>query len=160
MVVDADGVACLCGRRGCWERYASGGALGRWGREAAAAGRAPQLLARAGGDPDDVKGEDVTAAAVEGDPGALVVLETFAGWFALGLANLVHVLDVTRCVIGGGLVEAGDVLLDPVRAAFADRVVAPEHRPPVEIVAAELGGDAGAIGAALLAGEEPLVPES
>jgi glucokinase len=79
------------------------------------------------------------------------VFDEFADWFAVGLANLVHVLDVQRCVIAGGLVEAGEVLLDAVRRAFAGRLVAPEHRPPVEIVAAQLGERAGAIGAALLA---------
>jgi glucokinase len=62
----------------------------------------------------------------------------------------VHVLDVSRCVIAGGVVEAGEVLIEAVRRAFAARLVAPEHRPQVEIVAAELGERAGAIGAALL----------
>jgi glucokinase len=153
MVVDFDGVACPCGRRGCWERYASGSALGRLGREAAEAGRAPGLVELAGGDPARIRGEHCTAAAVAGDPGARAVVTAFAGWFALGLANLVHVLDVRRTIVGGGLVEAGDVLLDPIRAAFAERLVAPDHRPPVEIVPARLGSDAGAVGAALLARE-------
>ena len=152
MVVDADGIACVCGRRGCWERYASGSGLGRIAREAAEAGLGRRLVALAGGDPDLVRGEHVTAAALEGDAEALAVLDRFAGWFAVGLANLVHILDVGTCVVGGGLVEAGDVVLGPIRRAFVDRVVAPDHRPPVPIVPAELGERAGAIGAALLAG--------
>jgi glucokinase len=92
-------------------------------------------------------------AALEGDPGALTVMRRLAGWVGLGLASLVHILDVERIVIGGGLVEAGDTLLEPVRVAFGDRLYAPEHRPPVDIVAAALGEQAGAIGAALLARE-------
>jgi glucokinase len=151
MVVDADGIACVCGRRGCWERYASGSGLGRLAREAAEAGAGRRMVALAGGDPDLVRGEHATAAALEGDPEALAVIDRFAGWFALGLANLVHILDVGSCVVGGGLVEAGDVILEPIRRAFVTRVVAPDHRPPVAIELAQLGERAGAIGAALLA---------
>ena len=135
MVVVRGGIPCVCGRNGCWERYASGTALGRLAREAGIGER----------------GEDVTAAALAGDPGALAVFEEFADWFAVGLVNLVHVLDVERCVIAGGLVTAGEVLIDAIRRAFAARLVAPDHRPPVEIVAAELGERAGAVGAAILA---------
>ena len=135
MVVARGGIPCVCGRNGCWERYASGSALGRLAREAGIGER----------------GEDVTSAAMAGDERALAVFDEFADWFAVGLANLVHVLDVSRCVIAGGLVEVGEVLLDAVRRAFAARVVAPEHRPPVEIVGAQLGARAAAIGAALLA---------
>lgn len=153
MVVDADGFACPCGRRGCWERYASGSGLGRLGREAAAAGTGRRLVELAGGEPEEVRGEHVTAAAAEGDPEALAVLATFAGWFALGLANLVAVVDVSTCVIGGGLVEAGETLLVPVREAVGARLVGVGHRPPVQVVAAGLGERAGAVGAAHLARE-------
>ena len=135
MVVARGGIPCVCGRNGCWERYASGSALGRLAREAGIGDR----------------GEDVTELAIAGDERALAVFDEFADWFAVGLANLVHVLDVSRCVIAGGLVEAGEVLIDAVRRAFAARVVAPEHRPAVEIVGAQLGERAAAIGAALLA---------
>jgi glucokinase len=135
MVVARGGIPCVCGRNGCWERYASGTALGRMAREAGIGER----------------GEDVTALALAGDERALAVFDEFADWFAVGLANLVHVLDVSRCVIAGGLVEAGEVLIDAVRRAFAARVVAPEHRPGVEIGGAELGERAAAVGAALLA---------
>ena len=153
MVVDADGVACVCGQRGCWERYASGTGLGRMAREAAQAGRGSRMVELAGGDAEHVRGEHATAAALEGDPEALAVMRRLAGWVGLGLASLVHILDVDRIVIGGGLVEAGDALLDPVRTAFVERLFAPDHRPPIDIVAAELGEQAGAIGAALLARE-------
>lgn len=151
LVVEAGGRMCGCGRRGCWERYASGSALSVSAREAARAGRAPRLVALAGGDAERVAGAHVTAAAAEGDAEATAILEEFAGWVAVGLASLVHVLDASRCVIGGGLVEAGEVLFAPVRRAFRDRLVAPDHRPDVQVVPARLGEQAGAIGAALLA---------
>lgn len=151
MVVDPHGPVCPCGRRGCWERFASGSGLGRFGRDAAEAGRAPRLVELAGGDPDLVKGEHVATAAADGDEAATEVVWEFAWWVALGIANLVNILDPDVVVIGGGLAEMGDVLLDPVRARYLELALAPDHRPPVRIVAAELGEQAGAIGAALLA---------
>lgn len=150
MVVDPEGPACPCGQRGCWERFASGSGLGRLGGEAARDGRAPELLARASGDAGAVSGEQVSEAAAAGDPGAVAVVEQFAWWVALGLANLANVLDPELFVIGGGVVEAGEVVLAPVRSAFADLVATTRHRPEVKIVPAALGEHAGAIGAALL----------
>jgi glucokinase len=154
MVVDVRGPLCPCGRRGCWERFASGSGLAWLGREAAEAGRFRRAVELAGGAPELVRGEHVTQAAGEGDPDAAAVIETFAGWVALGLANLVTLLDSSLVVIGGGLVEAGELLMEPVRRSFAATVMAAEVRPGVRIVAAELGERAGAIGAALLGGRE------
>jgi glucokinase len=153
MVVDPHGPLCPCGRRGCWERFASGSGLGRLAREAAQAGQAPRLVELAGGDAELVRGEHVADAAAEGDATALDVLWEFAWWVAVGVANLVNVLDPEVVVIGGGLAEMGDVLLEPVRTRYRELVLAPEHRPEVPIVAARLGEHAGAIGAALLAVE-------
>ena len=151
MVVDPDGPPCPCGRLGCWERYASGSGLGWLGRAAAARGQAAAVVDLAGGDPDAVRGEHVTAAAQAGDAQALVVVDEMASWLALGLVNLVNTLDPDVIVIGGGLVEMGGLLLDPVRRWFADGMVAARYRPDVPIVPAALGERAGAIGAALLA---------
>jgi glucokinase len=154
MVVDPRGPRCPCGRRGCWERFASGTGLGWLGREAAEAGQFPRGVELAGGVADNVRGEHVTQAAREGDEDALEVMQEFAGWVGLGLGNLVTLLDCSLVVIGGGLVEAGEVLLAPVRAAYLRQVMAPEERQDVRIVPAELGERAGATGAALLGGLE------
>jgi len=154
MVVDDDGIPCTCGRRGCWERYASGSALDRQARELVAASGGRRLVELAGGDPELVTGVEVVAAAAEGDPDSVELVARFADWFALGLANLIHAFDPSRCVVGGGLVAAGDVVLGPIRTSLSGaRLVAPEHRPPVDVVPAILGPEAGAIGAALLARE-------
>jgi glucokinase len=153
MVIDPTGPICPCGRRGCWERYASGSGLGRIAREAAHAGRAARLIELAGGDADDVRGEHVTTAAAEGDAEAILVFERFGWWVALGIANLVNILDPEVVVIGGGLVEAGPLLMAPTRSAFCDLVMAYGHRPEVQIVEAQLGEHAGAVGAALLAAQ-------
>jgi glucokinase len=152
MVVHAvGGLPCPCGKRGCWERYASGSGLGRLAREAAHAHQIPRVVELAGGDPEAVRGEHVTQAAAAGDPAAHDVMTRFGWWVALGLANLANVFDTDCFVLGGGLVEAGSVLLEPVREAFLDLVEGAEHRPPVEIIPATLGERAGAIGAALVA---------
>jgi glucokinase len=113
--------------------------------------RLEAATALAGGDPEAVRGEHVTATARHGDTESLAVVGELAHWIALGLANLVNVLDPEVIVIGGGLVEAADLLLPEVRARFATLVLAGEHRPIVPIVPAVLGERAGAIGAALLA---------
>jgi glucokinase len=149
MVVDPDGPPCPCGRRGCWERYASGSGLGRLGREAAESGHGQRLVELAG-DAEMVRGEHVTQAAREGDAEAFEVFRQFGWWAALGIANLVNLLDPEVVVVGGGLVDAGEVVMNPIRDAYLDLVLAGEYRPEVRIVPAELGGDAGAIGAALI----------
>jgi glucokinase len=151
MIVDPNGPPCPCGKRGCWERFASGTGLGRLARDAASAGHLDAAVALAGGDPEAVRGEHVTASARAGDAESLAVLDALAQWIALGLANLVNVLDPGIIVIGGGLVDAADLLLPDVRARFADFVMAGEERPELPIVPAALGERAGAIGAALLA---------
>jgi glucokinase len=154
MIVDPRGPQCPCGRRGCWERFASGSGLARLGREAAEAGVFPRGVALESGVAEHVRGEDVTRAAAEGDPDALAVMEAFGDWVAIGVGNLVTLLDCSLVVIGGGLVEAGDLLMDPVRRAYERRVMIPDERKDVRILAAELGERAGAIGGALLGGRD------
>ena len=80
-------------------------------------------------------------------------MRDFAWWFALGVANLVNILDPDVVVVGGGLTDAGDLFLEPARRAFADLVLASRHRATVPLVPAALGPEAGAIGAGLLAAD-------
>ncbi len=150
LVVDPAGPPCGCGRRGCWERYASGSGLGRLARDAVLAGSASRVLEIAGGDPGCVRGEHVVAAAAGGDAEAEAILAEHASWVALGLANLVNVLDPELIVIGGGLAGAGEAFFAPLRRALADQVEGSQVRPPIGLVPAELGDRAGAIGAAVL----------
>ena len=108
----------------------------------------------AGGDPELVRGEHVTATARQGDADALAVLDELADWIALGLANLVNILDPELVVIGGGLVEAADLLLPTGRRPASTSGSWPAaRRPLVAVVPAVLGERAGAIGTALLAAE-------
>jgi len=148
-----DGRLCGCGKRGCWEQYASGNALLREARELAADQRdhASLLLSLGDGTPEGVKGKHVTAAARQGDPVALEAFENIGRWLGTGLADVAALLDPAMFVIGGGVSEAGDLLLVPTRAAFEGSLVARQHRPLASVVMAELGNDAGVVGAADLA---------
>lgn len=130
MVVDPQGPPCPCGKRGCWERYASGSGLAFLG----------------GSD----SGESVITAARAGDKTALDVIDRFANWVALGLANLANITDPDTIVIGGGLSQAADVIMSPIGEWFNKLLYAPEHRHHAALRVAELGEHAGAIGAALL----------
>ena len=152
--VDRDGPMCACGERGHWEAIASGSALGRMARELVAAGRGAAIAALAdAGDPSSVSGYHVGAAARAGDREALDLIDRYADNVALGLAGLSNILDPAIIVISGGLVELGELLLVPTRAAFLTHIEAPEHRPPVPILPATLGERAGAIGAAAIAAD-------
>jgi glucokinase len=154
IIVEPDGPLCGCGNRGCWEQVASGQAIGRLGREAAAMFPDSRIAELAGGDPSQVTGVTVAAAATTGDEVAIGIMSEVGRRLGEGIAGLVNVLDPQVVVVGGGAIEAGDLLLEPARVAFARSVEAPEHRPQVQIVPAELGNDAGAVGAAALALEE------
>jgi glucokinase len=151
LIVDPrGGQLCGCGNVGCLEAVASGTALGRYGQEAAA--QEPDgTLARLAGGPALVTGHVVHAAARSGDVTAQRLFERVGYWLGVGIASLVNLFDFELIVIGGGLVAADDLLLEPARAAFEQFVFAREHRELPPIVPARLGADAGWIGAGMLA---------
>jgi glucokinase len=147
------GVRCGCGNLGCLESYGSGSALVRVTRELAA--REPEaardLIARAGGEVGKIRGPEITTAAQEGDRFAIDRLTELGDWLGQGVATLTAVLDPTAVVIGGGVSEAGDLLLDPIRRSFEEHVTVRAHRPILEVRAAKLGNEGGVIGVADLA---------
>jgi glucokinase len=149
------GRPCKCGRRGCLEQYASGSALTADARRVAAEGRAPALLDKAGGDPDAITGQMVTELARAGEPAALALFDELGGALATGIATLVAVLDPDLVLIGGGVSQAGELLLRPTRAALSEEITGRGHRPEPELRIAALGNDAGLIGAADLARRTP-----
>ena len=148
-----DGHLCGCGARGCFEQYASGNALMRHAREAIAASPdiARNLLSRGDGTIDGLTGKDITDAAREGDSVALAAFNTTAPWLGAGIASLSVVLDPQCVVIGGGVIDAGDILLEPTRAALIRYMPFAGKHPYPEIIAAELGNEAGLVGVADLA---------
>jgi glucokinase len=148
MVMDPRGPHCHCGRKGCFEMFASGSALTRMAREAALEGRASRILSLADGKIDGIRGEHVLAAAREGDDGALVLFGQLGEYLATGIGNLVEVLDPALVLLGGGLADAGPILLEPTVAAFAATNRRGRGENAISIVLAQLGPRAGAFGAA------------
>lgn len=153
MLVDADGMVCACGKRGCWETVSSGTGLANLARLAAARGEAQRIVTLAGGDAASIRGEHVSAAYEEGDADAARIIDELGTWVARGLGSLVTLLDPEIIVLGGGLSAINDHFLDEVRAKLMDSVLGRGYRPVVPVVAALLGAEAGAIGAALAAAD-------
>lgn len=147
------GVPCGCGNLGCLESYGSGSALVRMTRERAVASpiAASDLLERAGGDAASITGPLITESAKAGDDFSINRLADLGDWIGQGVATLTAVLDPNVVVIGGGVSEAGDLLLDPIRSSFAKHVTARGYRPMLEIRLAQLGNAGGMIGVADLA---------
>ncbi|HEX4062763.1 MAG TPA: ROK family glucokinase [Streptosporangiaceae bacterium] len=148
-----DGRLCGCGNRGCLEQYASGSALVAEAREFARSrpAGAIRLLQLGGGSPDGISGPQITRAAREGDPAALRCFQTVGTWLGQGLADLAAILDPGCFVIGGGVSEAGDLLIVPARAAFERALTGRGYREFAAVEPAHFGADANFIGAADLA---------
>ena len=153
MQVLPGGRRCGCGQSGCWEQYCSGRALLREAREIADVrrGYGARLLELGGGRPEGIEAVEVTQAAAEGDQAALDCFEEIGGWLGQGLADLAAVLDPGAFVVGGGVADAGELLLGPARRTFEARLTGAASRPVAEVRPASLGNDAGLVGAADLA---------
>ena len=152
MTIDMSGPEHITGARGPWEYYASGPGLARLARLAAARGDLDGAVAAAGS-VEAIRGEHVHALVAAGDPGALAVLDEFCCHTAVGVANLVHVLDPEMIVIAGGLIDIGEPLVRGIEAWTHRMVLGGQQRRRVQVVPAQLGSRASAIGAALLASE-------
>ncbi|EQD27092.1 ROK family protein, partial [mine drainage metagenome] len=111
MAIDPDGPLCPCGKKGCWELYASGSGLRYLAIQAGKEGHLENILHSKDGNLLAIKGEDITKAALGGDVEAQTVMERFGWWLALGMANLACVFDPELIVLGGGLVQAGTAIL-------------------------------------------------
>jgi len=149
-VIDADGPPCQgnCPNHGCVEAFASGTALAREGL--AAAERAPDsVLGRALAADASLEGREVTDAALAGDETARAVLAQVGKRLGVALSSFANVFDPDVIVIGGGVSRAGELLVGPAREELAARALPPMNRTPV--ATAELGSDAGLIGAATMA---------
>ena len=150
MRVVPDGRLCACGNRGCWEQYASGTALAQTAREVARTSRAAagRLLERVDGDVDRLTGEDVAALAADGDALALELVTEVGQWLGQGIADLAAILDPEVVVIGGGVSKLGEMVLAPARDRLERALPGRGFRPGPRVVVAELGPQAGIVGAA------------
>jgi glucokinase len=147
------GLVCGCHRHGCLEQYASGHALVRYARQGAAEDprAARHLLELAGGNPDAINGPLVTEAARGGDPVSCAAFAEAGRWLGSGMADLAQVLDPDVLVVGGGVIDAGELLMEPAREAFLEQLAARATLPVAPVVAASMGNTAGVVGAADLA---------
>jgi glucokinase len=149
MIVQPNGIKCGCGSNGCIEQYASGSALMRYAKEEMKADpiKAKELLKYSDAS-GDISGATLTTAAKQGNEIALSAFNKQADWLGSACASYTLLLDPQAIVIGGGVVEAGELFLNPVRLAMEKYMpFAGTHSLP-KIVAAKYGNDAGLIGAA------------
>ena len=150
MVICQDGEPCTCGHRGCWEAYASATALIAQTRRAMEEAPGSLLWQLCQGDPARVSGRTVFDARDAGDPTAAAVVERYLDYLACGVANLINLLEPDVVVIGGGISAQGEKLLEPLRRRVRELVYIPLMADRCRITAAQLGNDAGIIGAAFL----------
>ena len=153
MRVVPEGHLCGCGARGCFEQYASGNALIRHAREAISASpdMARNLLSRGDGTVAGLTGVAITEAARDGDTVALAAFNTTGQWLGAGIASLSVLLNPSYVVIGGGVIDAGEILLKPTREALERTMPFAGKHPFPTLIAAELGNDAGLVGVSDLA---------
>ena len=150
MVVEKGGAVCNCGRKGCWEAYASATGLIRMTKEAMKKDRM-SLLWDESDSGDRITGRTAFAAALRGDETAKALCGTYVEYLAAGVVNLLNVLQPEVLAVGGGVSEAEDeLLLTPLREIVARESYAAHCGGKATVVKAELGNDAGIIGAALL----------
>lgn len=148
IIVEIDGEPGPSGVRGELEAYASGTAMQRMATEAHAAGRFDGTALEG---PEPPTSEAVTTAAADGLAPAVEILTTVGRYLGVGIATVVNAFDPEVVAVGGGAAAGGELILGPARRALAEHVMGHGHRPEVPVVAAELGPDAGMVGAALLA---------
>lgn len=153
MTAVPDGQWCGCGLRGCLEQYTAGTALVRAAKRRAATGDPllGPLMQAAGGAKKEIDGPLITRLAQQGDPGARELIAEIGSWLGMGMASIATLLDPEVIVVGGGVAEAGDLLLDPAREAYAKNLTDRAHRPLAPFVPARMGNRAGIVGAADLA---------
>lgn len=151
-VIRQNGELCTCGRRGCFERYASTGALIRLTREKMKE-NTKSALWRYAETLDDVDGRTPFLAAASGDESAKKVLSEFIAALGEGIANVINLLRPQAIIVGGGISAQGEVLLKPLREYVYSNIYVEKDYAPLEIVCAELGNDAGLYGAAAYAQE-------
>ena len=149
MMIKMGGELCTCGNYGCFERYASATAIIREARKAIVEYPESSMLAACGGDPEKLNAKIVIDAARAGDEAAKAVFGGYVQALAVGIINIINMLDPEVIVLGGGVSAAGEFLLNAVREAVKPMVFF-KTMPYARIELAQLGNDAGIIGSAML----------
>ena len=149
-VIMVDGERCTCGRDGCWEAYASATALIRQTREAMEQHKDSLLWKLCGGDEAAVTARTAFDAARQGDPVGQALVDRYIAYLAAGLSTLIVLFRPQVILIGGGIGNEGEALLQPLRLQMAQSTYAAEEIGVPPVRSAALGNDAGIIGAAML----------
>jgi len=149
MILQVDGIQCTCENKGCWERYASATALIREGKKAAQENPDSLIYKSVEGDLDKITAKTVIDAAKEGDPTALELFDKYIYYLAMGIITIINSFDPAIIAIGGGVAKAGDFLMDALKKKVEEHIFY-KDAPYAKITRAELGNDAGIIGAAML----------
>jgi len=154
IVIEKDGRPCSCGRKGCWEAYSSATGLINMTRdkldECRKSGRATLMEKMISGDYEHISGKTAFSAAKQGDAAAAEVVSEYIDYLACGLANIINIFQPDVCSIGGGICREGDYLLKPLEERVFQEVYTKTREPKTKLLIAELGNDAGIIGAASL----------
>ncbi len=150
MVINVDGIPCNCGRKGCWEKYASATALVSQAVEAMQGNKASLLWQTCDGDLNKVDGKSIFDAVDLGDETAKAVVDRYLYYVAIGIANVVNALQPETVCVGGGISGQGEKILKPIRDIVKAERYSVYADKQASIVPALLGNDAGIIGAALL----------
>jgi len=153
MTIDDEGPICNCGNRGCWEALASGTALAKEARHRIKEGVATSILEYAEGDVEKVTAQVIYSAAEQGDSLAKELIARTGYYVGVGLANLINIFNPELIVIGGGLSNIGDMLLEPAFKVAEERAYM-EAFQAVRFASAELGRNSGVLGAAAFALQE------
>lgn len=148
MVIVAEGEECTCGRKGCWEAYASASALRREGRIAAAKYPNSKIYDLVDGNIKLIDAKTVFDAADLGDEIALEIIDKYIKYLGIGLVNLVNIFQPEAIIIGGGVCAQGDKVIKPLVKILNEKVYGKELKTKISI--ATLGNDAGIVGAAML----------
>ena len=150
MVINVDGIPCNCGRKGCWEKYASATALVSQAVEAMQGNKASLLWQTCEGDLNKVEGKTIFEALDMGDETAKQVVDKYLYYVAIGLENVINALQPEIVCIGGGISGQGEKILEPIRQIVKAERYSVYAEKQAAILRATLGNDAGIIGAALL----------
>lgn len=154
IVIEKDGRPCSCGRKGCWEAYSSATGLINMTRDKMVAcreeNRETLMEKLTGGDLEHISGKTAFTAAKQGDAAGAEVVKEYIDYLACGLANIINIFQPNVLSIGGGICHEGDYLLTPLKERVFEEVYTKNREPKCQIVIAQLGNDAGIVGAASL----------
>ncbi|HOA34079.1 MAG TPA: ROK family glucokinase [Clostridiales bacterium] len=150
MVIKFDGEQCSCGRRGCWEKYASAPALIEQTKDAMRNNHDSKMWALVNNNIDAVSGRTAFDAMRQGDQAAKAVVDRYISYVACGIINIINALQPDMICIGGGVGHEGEYLLEPLRRIVERERYSLYAKKQTRLCSAVLGNDAGVIGAALL----------